>query len=245
MSQGLARRRENIIAVVWERTVSAAMPMSRIVTLSAALSMASACGSGVPTAPGPSSPGTGLALTCSAPTLLAGDLVVCIVTAASVNVSTAAVWTSSAPNIATSQGIGLFVGKSEGQATLTATYSGQSVSALLTVHLEDVVRVTATTSQGSFKVGTTATLWLQGFYGVASADSGTLTLVITNQDGATVSTSAPVTVPRGGDRYLISTAFTLPPGTTRVCRTGVLQIGSTTLTVVPAVSLAPCIDVMP
>jgi hypothetical protein len=162
-----------------------------------------------------------------------------------VNVSTAAVWTSSAPNIATSQGIGLFVGKSEGQATLTATYSGQSVSALLTVHLEDVVRVTATTSQGSFKVGTTATLWLQGFYGVASADSGTLTLVITNQDGATVSTSAPVTVPRGGDRYLISTAFTLPPGTTRVCRTGVLQIGSTTLTVVPAVSLAPCIDVMP
>src|SRR5215204_3877473 len=135
------------------------MLMSRIVALSAAVSIASACGSGVPTAPSPSSPGTGLALTCSVPTLLAGDLVVCMVTAASVNVSTAAVWTSSDPNIATSQGIGLFVGKSEGQATLTATYSGQSVSALLTVHLQDVLRATAAAYQGTFKVGTTATFW--------------------------------------------------------------------------------------
>ena len=175
--------------------------MSRIAALSVALSMASACGSFMPTAPSASSPGTGLALTCSAPTLLAGDLVVCMVTAASVNVSTAAVWTSSDPNIATSQGIGLFLGKSEGQATLTATFSGQSASGLLTVHLRDVLRATAAADQGSFKVGTTVTLWLQGFYGVASADSGTLTLVITDQTDATVSTSAPLTVPHGGDRY--------------------------------------------
>ena len=91
------------------------------------------------------------------------------------------------------------MGKSDGQATLTATYSGQSVSAPLTVHLQDVLRASAAAYQGSFKVGTTATLWLQGFYGVASADSGTLTLVITDQTGATVSTSAPLTVPHGGD----------------------------------------------
>jgi len=152
---------------------------------------------------------------------------------------------SSDPNIATSQGYGLFIGKSDGQATLTATYSGQSASALLTVHLQDVLRATASASGGSFKVGTTATLWLQGFYGVASADSGTLTLVITDQTGATVSTSAPFPVPHGADRYLISSTFTLSPGTTRVCRTGVLQIGSTTLTVVPAASLVPCLAVMP
>jgi hypothetical protein len=86
---------------------------------------------------------------------------------------------------------------------------------------------------------------LQGFYGVASANSGRLTLVVTDQDGATVSTSAPLTVPQGGDRYLLTTTFTVPPSTTRVCRMGVLQIGSTTLTVVPDVSLAPCIAVMP
>jgi hypothetical protein len=113
------------------------------------------------------------------------------------------------------------------------------------VQLQDVLRVTAAAYQGSFKVGTDVTLWLQGFYGVASADTGTLTLVITDQTGATVSTSAPLTVPHGGDRYLISTTFMLPPGTTRVCRAGVLQIGSTTLTVAPDVSLVPCFAVTP
>jgi hypothetical protein len=221
-----------------------AMPVGRIVALSILLSMAAACGSVVPTAPGAPS-GTGLALTCNGPTLLAGELIVCMATVASVNVSTAAVWTSSDPAIAMSQGVGVFVGKSEGLARLTATYSGQSASALLTVHLQDVLRATATADQGSFKVGTTATLWLQGFYGVASAASGTLTLVVTDQTGATVSTSAPLTVPHGGDRYLISTTFTLPAGTTRVCRTGTLQIGSTTLIVVPDASLVPCFAVTP
>ena len=219
--------------------------MSRIAALSAAVSMASACGGSVPTAPGESPPGTRLALTCNAPTILAGDLFVCMATVASVNVSLTAAWTSSDPNIAASQGAGLFMGKSEGQATLTATYAGQSVSVLLTVHLQDVLRATAAAFQGTFKVGTTATLWLQGFYGVASADSGRLTLVVTDQTGATVSSSEPLTVPHGADRYLISTTFTLPPGTTRVCRTGVLKIGSTTLTVVPDVSLVPCLAVTP
>ena len=216
--------------------------MSRTAALSAALLMASACGGRAPTAP---SPGTTLALTCSARTLLAGDSVVCKATVALVNVSFDAVWTSSDPDIATSEGVGLFIGKSDGQATLTATYSGQRVSAPLTVDLQDVLRATAAAYQGDFKVGTTATFWLQGFYGVASANSGRLTLVVTDQTGATVSTSEPLTVPHGGDKYILSTTFTLRPGTTRVCRTGVLQIGSTTLTVVPVVSLVPCVEVAP
>ena len=218
--------------------------MSRFAAVSAALLTASACGGSVPTGP---SPETSLALTCSAPTILAGDTVVCRATLDSVNVGVnpSAVWTSSDPNIATSLGIGLFVGKLDGRATLTVTYSGQTVSAPLTVNLQDVLRVTASTSQGSFRVDTTATMWLQGFYGVASADSGTLTLVIADQTGATVSTSAPLVVPRGGDRYLISSTFTLPPDTTQVCRTAVLRIGSITLRVVPDVSLAPCVTVTP
>lgn len=220
--------------------------MGRLAALSAALLMACACGSRVPTPTAPSS-GTGLALACSATTILAGDAVVCRATVGLVNVglNPSAVWTSSAPNIATSMGVGLFHGKTEGQATLTVTYSGESVSSPLTVHLQDVLRATAAALQGSFRVGTTATMWLQGFYGVASADSGTLTLVVSDQTGATLSTSAPLVVPRGGDRYIISTTFTLPPGTTRVCRTGVLQIGSTTLTVVPDESLMPCVTVTP
>jgi hypothetical protein len=155
-----------------------------------------------------------------------------------------AVWTSSDPNVVTSLGGGLFRGKSDGQTTLSATYSGQSVSAPLTVHLQDMIRATAAASEGAYKVGTTATMWLMGGYGVASGDSGTLTLVVTDQTGATVSTGAPLTVPRGGDSYQISATFTIPNGTTRVCRTGVLQIGSTTLTVVPVASLMPCISIV-
>jgi hypothetical protein len=185
----------------------------------------------------------GLTLLCSTPTVLAGETVVCLLRANSVNVGLTAVWTSSAPSVATSEGVGLFVAKSGGQTTLTATYSGQSLSAPLTVHLQDVLTASAAAIGGTFKVGSTATMWLQGGYGVSSADSGTLTLVVTDQTGATISTSAPQTLPRGGDRYLISTTFTLPPGTTRVCRMGVLQIGSATLTVVPDVSLVPCVAV--
>ena len=214
--------------------------MRRIAALSAALLVTSACGTVVATRP---SSVPALAVTCSSARVLAGDLVVCMATSASVNVSTAATWTSSDPSIATSEGVGLFVGKAEGQATLTATYSGQSASALLRVDLQDVLRVTAAAYQGTFKVGTPATLWLQGFYGVASAESGTLRLVITDQDGATISTSEPLTVSHGGDRYLISTTFTVPSGATRVCRTAVLQIASTTLTAVPDASLVPCFAV--
>ena len=109
--------------------------MNRIAALSAALSVAVACGSGVPTAPSGPSPEARLALTCSVPTLLAGEIVVCKATMGSMNVgvSRSAVWTSTDPNVATSLGVGLFMGKSDGQATLTATYSGQSLSAPLTV----------------------------------------------------------------------------------------------------------------
>jgi hypothetical protein len=175
---------------------------------------ASACGGRGPTAP---SPDTRLVLECSTPTLLAGDFVVCKATAGLVNVSFDAVWTSSDPKIVTSLGSGLFMGKSDGQATITATNSGQTLSAPVLVHLQDVLRATAAAYGGTFKVGTTAELWLQGFYGVASADFGTLTLVVTDQNDATVSTSEPLTVPHGADRYLISTTFALPAGTTRVC----------------------------
>jgi hypothetical protein len=188
-------------------------------------------------------------LACSAPTLLAGDTVVCMLRENSVNVGLTAIWTSSDPRVATSEGSGLFVAKSDGQTTLTATHSGRSLSAPLTVHLQDVLTASASALGGSFNgtlnVGSSATMWLQGGYGVASADAGRLTLVVTDQSGATVSTSAPQIVPRGGDRYLLSATFTVPPGTTRVCRTGVLQIGSATLTVVPDASLTPCVAVTP
>ena len=158
--------------------------------------------------------------------------------------ATAVAWTSSDPNVARSEGIGIFLGRRDGQATLTASYGGQSDSAVVTVRLEDVLRVTGGAYPGAFRVGTPATLYLQGFYGVASADSGILTLVVTDQTGATISATAQ-TVPHGADRYVISNTFTPRPGTTRVCRAAVLRIGSTTFTVVPDASLVPCFDVTP
>jgi hypothetical protein len=153
-------------------------------------------------------------------------------------------WTSSDPNVARSEGIGIFLGRADGRATLTASYAGQSDSTVVTVRLEDVVRVTASASQGTFTAGTTATLSLQGFYGVASADSAILMLVVTDQMGATISATAQ-TVPHGAERYVISNTLTLRPGTTRVCRTAVLRIGSTTYTAVPDASRVPCFDVTP
>jgi len=216
--------------------------MRRIVCLGTVLSLAPGCGGSAPSAP---SPGSALAMACSAPSVLAGDVVICKATVGLVNVSFDASWTSSDPSVAMSNGGGAFTGRSNGQVTLTATHLGKAVSAPLSVDLQDVIRATASTVGGSFKVGAAATMWLQGFYGVASADAGTLTLVITDQSGSTVSTSEPLTVPRGGNQYVMSSSFIVPVGASRVCRTGVLQIGSTTLTAVPAAALAPCIDVVP
>jgi hypothetical protein len=86
-------------------------------------------------------------------------------------------------------------------------------------------------------------LFLQGFYGVASADSGFLTLVVTDQNGATVSTTQPKLETKGGDSFVLSTTFTIPVGATMVCRAAVLQIGSLTLTETGDASLFPCLTV--
>jgi hypothetical protein len=220
------------------------MTVARTIVATAVLSTSAACGSMTPTTP---SNVTGLGLTCDPQTALAGEIVVCLArangTGQNVSFDPSTVWSSSDPSVLVSLGFGGFMGKSDTQAAITAIYQGHSASALVTVKLQDVLRATAAALQGTFRVGTSVTMWLQGFYGVASGDSGTLTLVITNQDGVTLGTSTPLAVLHGGDRYLISSTLVLPPGTTQVCRAGVLQIGSTTLTVIPDVSLVPCVVV--
>ena len=196
------------------------MPVNRLGAAMAVLTIANACGGGSPTAPGTPPPATRLTLTCSASSLLAGDSVVCGAMAGLQNVSMGAVWTSSDPSIVQAKGLGLFVGMTDGQATLTASYSSQSVSAVVAVHLEDVLRVRATAEQGSFETGTSVTLWLMGFYGVASGTSGVLTLVVRDQTGARIHISAPLIVSHGADQYVVSTSFMLSPGVTRVCPQG-------------------------
>jgi hypothetical protein len=91
--------------------------------------------------------------------------------------------------------------------------------------------------------GTTATMQLGGFYGVSSADSGQLSMVITDQNNTVISTSTK-TVPHGGDSFAMSSTFTVPLGTKQACRQMVLEIGTAILTAIPSADLQPCIAVL-
>ena len=221
------------------------MTIERAVIVAVELSGAAACNRTTPTAPDGLPAVTSLVLACAPQAALAGEYIVCVATpkGSVVVLNPDVTWSSSVPDVLVSMGAGVFMGKSDVQGTIKADYQGHTASAVVSATLQDVLRATATTYQGSFKVGTTATMFLQGFYGVASADSGSLMLVVSDQNGAIVSSSTPLTVLRGGDRYLISATFTVPPGATQVCQTGVLRIGSTTVTAIPPASLVPCINV--
>jgi hypothetical protein len=80
---------------------------------------------------------------------------------------------------------------------------------------------------------------------VDSAESGQLTVHITNQNGALVAASDPQTVPRGGGTFGVWTTFTIPSGTTQVCKSAVLQIGSLTLSAAPTVESFRCNSIKP
>jgi hypothetical protein len=94
---------------------------------------------------------------------------------------------------------------------------------------DDGLRIdTRQAHQGDFRPGSTVTMWLQGYYSVASAETGRLSLRITDQTG-TVATTAPLTVARGGDFFLLSITFVIPQDSVEVCRTAILEVGSVTI----------------
>ncbi len=112
---------------------------------------------------------------------------------------------------------------------ITATYQGRQATAISVVTEEDALRIASGQGQqGAFTPGSTVTLWLQGYYSVASAATGRLSLRITDQTG-TITTTAPLTVARGGDFFLLSTTFVVPDRSEEVCRTAVLDVGDTTI----------------
>ena len=76
--------------------------------------------------------------------------------------------------------------------------------------------------------GNTVTMWLQGYYSVVSAETGRLSLRISDQTG-TVTTTSPLTVAKGGDFFLLSTTFVVPRDSVEVCRTAVLEVGPVTI----------------
>ena len=143
-------------------------------------------------------------------------------------VSFDAMWTSMRPDLVAVDALGVVNGRSAGQAGISVSYRGREATASIVVTAEDALRVKAAAEQGEFRPGTTVTMWLQGYYSVASADTARLSLRITDQAGI-VTTTTPSTVARGGDFFLLSSTFVVPQTSTRVCRTAVLEVGSVTV----------------
>jgi len=140
-----------------------------------------------------------------------------------------ATWSSSKPEVVAVDPLGVVNGRSAGQAVVSASYREREAAATILVTAEDGLRIdTGQAHQGDFRPGSTVTMWLQGHYSVASAETGRLSLRITDQTG-TVATTAPLTVAKGGDFFLLSSTFVIPQDSIEVCRTAILEVGSVTM----------------
>ena len=213
--------------------------LSRVLAAAGILGIA-ACGggeSGGPTTPG-SAPGAGdrlLALTVSCQgELLIGERAPCIAVASYGSgrqplVSFDSTWSSSRPDVVAVDATGVSTGRSAGEATVMAAYQGLQASAAVVVTEKDALRIASGQGHaGDFTPGSTVTMRLQGYYSVASAATGRLSLKITDPHG-TIATTAPSTVARGGDFFLLSSTFVVPATSIEVCRTAVLEVGSVTI----------------
>lgn len=138
----------------------------------------------------------------------------------------AATWSSLQPDILDIDAPGVVRGRAPGTAGVLAKHQGLEGVAQVSVVFEDGLRVTGAAEQGDFRVGAQVTLFIQGVYSVASAPSGRLELLITNQDGLAVAAGDQRTV-TGTDAFVVSMTFRVPDGATRLCRQARLRVGST------------------
>ena len=210
-----------------------------VLTISAVLGLTS-CGSTktAPTSPssgGTTGPSDVLAIEVSCPvSLLIGQKGPCTAVARLRSgqlpvVSLDAAWSSTRPEIVAVDSLGVVNGRAAGQAAVIVAYGGRQATASLVVTAEDALRIdSGQADQGDFRPGSTVTMWLQGYYSVASAETGRLSLRITDQTG-TVATTTPLTVGRGGDFFLLSSTFVVPRDSVEVCRTAVLEVGLVTI----------------
>jgi hypothetical protein len=188
---------------------------------------------------GPTSPATSitsLQVTCPISVMPIGQPAFCFAFAYSGSqkstVTTSASWSSSDTSVASlGPAPGEFNGNSAGQVTVSATYLGKSGATTIAFVAQDFIQVVAAASQGAFHVGNTVTMTLQGDYGIASADSGQLVFVVTDQTGTLVSTITQ-TKQKGGGSFLISNTLAISATTTQLCQQMSLQVGSSTLSAV-------------
>ena len=210
----------------------------RFVAVVATLGVTACGGAGAPTSPGGGATTDGsdvLSLEVSCPTsLLIGEKSPCIAVARLRSgqaplVSFDAMWSSTRPEVVAVDTLGVVHGRSPGQASVSASYRGRQGAAALFVTAEDALRIAGgQAQQGDFRPGSTVTLWLQGYYSVASAETGRLSLRISDQTG-TITTTSPLTVAQGGDFFLLSSTFVVPQDSVEVCRTAVLEVASVTI----------------
>ena len=196
-----------------------------------------ACGSGAttgPTAPSGGPTGDILAVDVSCPSsLLIGEKGPCVAVARLRSgqtpvVSFDATWSSTRPEMVAVDALGVVSGRLAGQAVVSASYRGREGTAPILVTVEDALRIRAAAEQGDFRPGTTVTMWLQGYYSVASAATGRLSLRISDEAG-TVATTSPLTVATGGDFFLLSRTFVVPQSSAQLCRTAILEVDSVTI----------------
>jgi hypothetical protein len=175
----------------------------------------------------------GLSVSCPA-ALLIGERQPCIAVASYASgrqplVSFDSAWSSSRPDVVVVDHLGVSTGKAAGEATVVAAYQARQAAAVIRVTEEDALRISSGQAhQGDFRPGMTVTMWLQGYYSVASAETGRLSLRVTDQ-ARTVATTSPLTVPRGGDSFVLSSTFVVPQDSVEVCRTAVLEVGAVTI----------------
>ena len=144
-------------------------------------------------------------------------------------VSFDAMWSSTRPDVVAVDALGTVNGRSAGQAMVSASYRGRDAASPVRVTAEDALRIaTGQAQQGDFRPGSTVTMWLQGYYSVDSADTGRLSLRISDQTG-TITTTPPMTVAKGGDFFLLSSTFVVPLSSVEVCRTAILEVGPVTV----------------
>jgi hypothetical protein len=218
----------------------------RFVALTAALGVP-ACGGNGATPTSPSGGGTSgspdvLAVEISCPaSLLIGERAPCVAVARLrsgqaplISFDPNATWSSTRPDVVVVDALGTVNGRSAGQAVVSVSYRGREATAPIAVTAEDALRIASGQAhQGDFRPGSTVTLWLQGYYSVASAETGLLSLRISDQAG-TITTTSPLTVAKGGDFFLLSSTFVVPPDSVEVCRTAILAVGALTIAESPS-----------
>jgi hypothetical protein len=214
---------------------------SYFVALITALGL-TACGreGAVPTSPSAGVAGSGsevMAIEMSCPTsLLVGEKGPCAAVARLrsgqtplVSLSSNATWSSTRSDVVAVDALGIVNGRSAGQAVVSLSYGGREATASIAVTAEDALRISSgQAEQGDFRPGSTVTMWLQGYYSIASAETGRLSLRISDQAG-TVATTSPLTVAKGGDSFVLSSTFVVPQDSVEVCRTAILEVASSTI----------------